>query len=106
MKLILSTGQGNFIETPVNPPYVYKPMNGNSNGDEADEHENGDDKNGPIEQLEIEIPQIEPITKYLAGPALSITSDTKSVCQSVSGRAPRQDGQRNMQDSTFSISGN
>lgn len=101
----VAEGQGHFIETPLNPPYVYNALNGNSNGDEVDDHENGDDK-GPIEELEIEIPHIEPITKYLAGPALSITSDTKSTVQSISGRAPRQDGQRNMQDSTFSISGN
>lgn len=100
----VAEGQGHFIETPINPPYVYNPLNGNTNGDEVDDHENGDDKI-PIEQLEIEIPAIEPIEKYLAGPALSITSDTKSTAQSICGRAPRQEGQRNMQDSTFSISG-
>lgn len=103
----VAEGQGQFIETPVNPPYVYNALNGIKNGDEAEEHENGDDENGEngenghIEQLEIEIPAIEPLTKYLAGPALSIISDQKSV----SGRQPRLDGQRNLQDSTFSISG-
>lgn len=84
---------------------MYNPLNGESNGDEADGHENGDDKNGAIEQLEIEIPYIEPITKYLAGPALSITSETHSTSQSICGRGQRQEGQRNLQDSTFSISG-
>lgn len=81
-------------------------MNGKSN-DDGEEHENGDgeDKNGAIEQLEIEIPAVEPLSNYLAGPAMSITSDTKSVT-SYSGRQPRQDGQRNLQNSTFSISGN
>lgn len=100
----VAEGQGRFIETPVNPPYVYNALNGigNGGGDEVDEHENGDeDKNGAIEQLEIEIPNVEPLTNYLAGPALSITSDQKSIC----GRAPRLDGQRNLQNSTFSISG-
>lgn len=101
----VAEGQGQFIETPLNPPYVYNPLNGKANGDEVDADENGDeDKNGAIEQLEIEIPQIEPLANYLAGPALSITSDTKSVL-SYSGRAPRQEGQRNLQNSTFSISG-
>lgn len=101
----VAEGQGRFIETPINPPYVYNPLNGESNGDEVDDHENGDDKNGAIEQLEIEIPPIEPITKYLAGPALSITSETQSTAQSICGRGARQEGQRNLQDSTFSISG-
>lgn len=102
----VAEGQGHFIETPINPPFVYNPLNGKSNDDEIDDHENGDTngKNGGIEQLEIEIPTIEPLSNYLAGPALSIISDTKST-QSVSGRAPRQDGQRNLQNSTFSISG-
>lgn len=100
----VAEGQGQFLETPINPPFVYNPMNGKSNGDEVDDHENGDGDNGAIEQLEIEIPQVEPITTYLAGPAMSIISDTKSVT-SYSGRAPRQDGQRNLQNSTFSISG-
>lgn len=99
----VAEGQGQFIETPTNPPYVYNPLNGKSNDEE--DHENGDDKNGAIEELEIEIPAVEPLTNYLAGPALSITSDAKSVT-SYSGRAPRQDGQRNLQNSTFSISGN
>lgn len=100
----VAEGQGQFIETPINPPFVYNPLNGKSNDDEVDEHENGETngKNGAIEQLEIEIPPIEPLSNYLAGPALSITSDTKSVIST--SRAPRQDGQRNMQDSTFSIS--
>lgn len=103
----VAEGQGKFIETPINPPFVYNPLNGKSNDDEVDEHENGDTngKNGAIEQLEIEIPAIEPLSNYLAGPALSITSDTKSIISTSTARAPRQDGQRNMQDSTFSISG-
>lgn len=101
----VAEGQGRFLETPVSIPYVYKPLNGDTNGDELDDHENGDDKNGAIEQLEIEIPQIEPITKYLAGPALSITSETKSTAASICGRGARHDGQRNIQESTFSISG-
>lgn len=100
----VAEGQGQFIETAVNPPYVYNALNGIGNGDEAELHENGDEpngKNGHIEQLEIEIPTVEPLTNYLAGPAMSIISDQKSV----SGRQPRQDGQRNLQGSTFSISG-
>lgn len=103
----VAEGQGHFIETPINPPYVYNPLNGVANGNDADGETNGDNldgQNGGIEQLEIEIPSVEPLENYLAGPALSISStDTRSCTPS--HRAPRVDGQRNMQDSTFSISG-
>lgn len=100
----VAEGHGQFIETPVNPPFVYNPLNGAANGDEMDDQTNGDNGNGAIEELEIEIPPVEPLENYLAGPALSISStDTRSCTPS--SRAPRLDGQRNMQDSTFSISG-
>lgn len=101
----VAEGQGRFVETPIKPPYVYNPLNGVGNGDGEGEHENGDDEadhNGAIDQLEIEIPAVEPLANYLAGPALSIISETKSHTPS---RAPRQDGQRDLQHSTFSISG-
>lgn len=104
----VAEGQGQFIETPVNPPFVYNALNGIGNGAD-EEHQNGDNGDGTngsgIDQLEIEIPPIEPLCNYLAGPALSITSDTKSCASTATARAPRQEGQRNMQDSTFSISG-
>lgn len=99
----VAEGQGEFLDTPVNAPFVYNPLNG-INGNGTDDHENGDDKTDAIEELEIEIPAIEPLSNYLAGPALSITSET-SKAASASGRAPRQEGQRNLQNSTFSISG-
>lgn len=97
----VAEGQGRFIESPLNPPYVYNPLNGiNGNGTEED-HENGGDLPDAIEQLEIEIPTVEPITKYLAGPGSIISEQAASICS----RAPRLEGQRNLQDSTFSISG-
>lgn len=99
----VAEGQGRFVESPLNPAYVYNPLNGingNGNGTEED-HDNGVDLSDAIEQLEIEIPTVVPITKYLAGPASIISDQTASVC----GRGQRQDGQRNLQDSTFSISG-
>lgn len=102
----VAEGQGHFIETPLNPPFVYNPLNGTSNGGDAeDEPTNGEDTNGCIEQLEIEIPPVEPLSKYLAGPALSISStDTRSCTPTA--RAQRNEGQRNLlQDSTFSLSG-
>ena len=101
----VAEGHGSFLETPTYPPYVYDALNGKTNGEEAATNGDGVDSNGiSIEQLEIEIPPIEPLTTYLAGPALSIISDTRST-STHTARAPRLDGQRNMQDSTFSISG-
>lgn len=105
--LRVAQGHGSFIETPAYPPYVYNPLNGIKNGDGTDES----DINGlelvtsNIEELAIEIPTPEPITSFLSGPALSVMS-TDTRASTPTGRAMRQEGQRNMQDSTFSISGN
>lgn len=100
----VAEGQGQFIETPTNAPFVYNALNGigkNREG-EADDERDGTNGNG-LDQLEIEIPAIEPLSNYLAGPALSVTSDTKSSLHS--SRGPRGEGSRNIQQSTFSISG-
>lgn len=100
--LRVAQGHGSFIETPAYPPYVYNPLNGIKNGES--------DMNGleqvtsNIEELAIEIPTPEPITSFLSGPALSVMS-TDTRASTPTGRAMRQEGQRNMQDSTFSISG-
>lgn len=98
----VAEGQGHFIQTPVNPPYIYNPLN----GIEEDKQNGDEDLNGgtnDIEQLDLEIPPIEPLTNYLAGRAMSISSETRSCTPS--SRAPRIDGQRNLQASTFSVSG-
>lgn len=113
-QLRVAEGHGCFVETPVFPPYVYNAMNGvgakNGNGPDGAEDEasstNGlDHVTANVEELAIEIPTSEPIGAFLAaGPALSVMSG-ETRASTPSGRAPRQDGQRNMQDSTFSISG-
>lgn len=98
----VAEGQGHFIQTPVNPPFVYNPLNGVEN----DNHNGDEDLNGgtgDVDQLDLEIPPIEPLTNYLAGRAMSISSENRS-CTPTS-RGPRHDGQRNMQESTFSVSG-
>lgn len=102
-QLRVAQGHGVFVETPVYPPYVYNPLNGIKNGD-ADETNGLDQVTSNIEELAIEIPTPEPITSFLAGPALSVMS-TDTRASTPTGRAMRQEGQRNMQDSTFSISG-
>lgn len=102
--LRVAEGHGSFLETSPNAPYAYNPLNGISNGDD-NKSKNGDIKIvSGIEQLAIEIPELEPIQTILSNKqALSINSDATRA--STPGRAPRTDGQRNMQDSTFSISG-
>lgn len=102
--LRVAEGHGVFIETPVFPPFVYNPLNGVKNGGEESESNGIDHLAMNIEELAIEIPTPEPITTFLAaGPALSVMS-TDTRASTPTGRAPRQDGQRNLQDSTFSIS--
>lgn len=113
-QLRVAEGHGTFVETPVFPPYVYKTMNGDAKhgADVADGIDAGevsstnglDHVTANVEELAIEIPTCEPIGAYIAGPALSVMSG-ETRASTPSGRAPRQDGQRNMQDSTFSISG-
>lgn len=101
----VAEGQGQYLETLVNPPFVYNALNGIKNGDsgaKGDEENNGHDV--CIEELEIEIPPIESLAHYLAGPALNTTTDhNRSFTPTHKGN--RIDGQRNMQDSTFSITG-
>lgn len=101
----VAEGQGHFLETAAYPPFVYDALNGKTNGEANGANGDHIDGNGiSIEQLEIEIPPVEqPLATYLAGPALSIVSDSRSSLHTA--RAPRQEGQRNLQDSTFSISG-
>lgn len=111
-QLRVAEGHGQFVETPVNPPFVYEALkNGTGNGGAADATDTASSTNGldhvtaNVEELAIEIPTSDPIGAFLAaGPALSVMSgDTRA--STPSGRQPRQEGQRNMQDSTFSISG-
>lgn len=99
--LRVAEGHGKYLDTPTYPPFVYDALNGKATNGDAGDHA---DANGlTIEQLEIEIPAIEPLSNYLAGPALSITSESRQSLHTA--RAPRQEGQRNLQDTTFSISG-
>lgn len=84
-------GYGNFVETPVFPPYLYDVENADKlkplkNG-EYDANGSGKSKDGN------KLP-------YTCTPTLP-----ESVVSTPSGRGPRPEGQRNIQDTTFSISG-
>lgn len=103
--LRVAEGHGQFVETPCYPPYVYDALNGvkTKNNDEngfrngfqsLDIHEN---------KIDIPEPDILP-EKYIPGPAFSISGESV-VSNAYSARGQRPDGQRNLQTSTFSISG-
>jgi len=57
----VTKGHGKFIEMPAYPPFIYDSLNGVTSGDE--EPADSDDS---IEQLEIEIPTVKTLDRYLA----------------------------------------
>ncbi|KAL1493256.1 hypothetical protein ABEB36_011343 [Hypothenemus hampei] len=86
-------GFGKFIETPVFPPFVYDP----SKLESLKPQRNGTDEQAIQNIREIEKIQFE----EKAIPSVTLP---ESVVNTPSGKAPRPEGQRNIQDSTFSIS--
>lgn len=101
--LRVAEGQGTFVETPVEPPFVYDALNGIKHSEEIT---NGVSKIDFSKNLEIVIPEqtINNRDCILTGPALSLPGEN-SMLSTPSGRGQRLDGQRNLQDSSFSISG-
>lgn len=61
-KLDAIRGFGTFLETPVNPPFVYDPINGIPN--KNDKYQMDDLKRiiAKTEEMAFEIPEIDPIT--------------------------------------------
>lgn len=85
-------GHGKFVETPVFPPFVYDP-------DKAAELK--PIKNGVDEGvLQDHLAKVELEPKICVTPTLPDSAVSTPSC-----RGPRPEGQRNIQDSTFSISG-
>ncbi|KAL1374382.1 hypothetical protein pipiens_000764, partial [Culex pipiens pipiens] len=105
--LRVAEGHGQFVETPVYPPFVYDALNGVTD-------RNGDDKaarNGlqslDLNQKHSDVDIPEPYSlpeKYIPGPALSVISVDSQVSTPHSARGHRPDGTKDMQQSTFSIS--
>lgn len=105
--LRVAEGQGVFLETPVNPPFVYDALNGitNRNGDDK-EARNGLQSLDLNQKHEVDIPDAYGLPeKYIPGPALSVISVDSQVSTPHSARGHRPGGQKDMQQSTFSISG-
>ncbi|KXJ83498.1 hypothetical protein RP20_CCG005642 [Aedes albopictus] len=104
--LRVAEGQGSFLETPVNPPFVYDALNGikNRNGDDK-EARNGLQSLDLNQKHEVDVPDAYALPeKYVPGPALSIVSGDSAVSTPHSARGHRPDGTKDMQQSTFSIS--
>uniref|UniRef100_A0A1Q3G4S4 dihydropyrimidinase n=1 Tax=Culex tarsalis TaxID=7177 RepID=A0A1Q3G4S4_CULTA len=104
--LRVAEGHGQFVETPVYPPFVYDALNGVA-------ERNGDDntaRNG-LQALDLNnqrqqeegYPNSLP-EKYFPGPALSVISVDSQVSTPHSAKGHRPDGTKDMQQSTFSIS--
>lgn len=107
-------GYGRFLETAVFPPFVYNPDEaakivenieiGNQNGNDVSVN----NKLGKVKKINFEsyrslidlFVQINLEDKVCATPTLP-----ESAVGTPSCRGPRPEGQRNIQDSTFSISG-
>nr|CAI5862826.1 unnamed protein product [Callosobruchus analis] len=91
-QLRVAEGQGRFVETPVFPPYVYDPERF---GTLLTEH-----KNGTVEE------NMENLQKtHLDDYSCQTPTFPESVVNTPSCRGARPEGQRNIQESTFSVSG-
>lgn len=109
----VAEGYGNFLPTPLRPPYVYDVLEGKKtfaaddeiNEDaENEEHLNSNMKNMNLTALQIEIPaQDDTFQNYQGGE--DVPREVAGSMASSPSRLGRVDGSRNMQESTFSISG-
>jgi len=100
----VAEGFGRFIPTPVRPPFVYDIIEGKVQSQPEEQHE--EKQNGSMAkrfaELDIQIPVQEPISAMLAG-NLAMPAEG-SLCSTPSVRG-RVDGKRDLQESSFSISG-
>jgi len=100
----VAEGFGRFIPTPVRPPFVYDIIEGKVQSQPEEQHE--EKQNGNVAkrfaELDIQIPVQEPISAMLAG-NLAMPAEG-SLCSTPSVRG-RVDGKRDLQESSFSISG-
>ncbi|CAO1395398.1 unnamed protein product [Diamesa hyperborea] len=103
--LRVAEGYGQFCETPVNSPYIYDKLNGveKKNGTHDLEDEIDSIKNG-VKHIDFQDnPEYE--KNYVPGLSFSVSGDSQvSTATNHTGRGMRIDGQRNLQESSFSIS--
>lgn len=103
--LRVAEGHGTFVETPKEPPFIYDAIK----GVKTEEVRNGFSKIDLTQELKIEVDHFEQANHGNHGNhgnQVSFPSATPSqATPTCGGRAPRVEGQRNMQDSTFSLTG-
>ncbi|KAH8414145.1 hypothetical protein KR222_009209 [Zaprionus bogoriensis] len=102
----VAEGFGRFIPLPTRPAFVYDLLEGKmpaAEEEEPEEKQNGVGLCNKYAELNILIPAQEPVSPVLAG-NLSMPAEG-SVCSTPSARG-RVDGKRDLQESSFSISGN
>lgn len=97
--LRVAEGHGVFVETPVRPAFVYDAVDGVQTAG-AESVRNGLKTLDLCKELKIEVDHFEQINHD----QIPFPSETASMGTPL-GRAPRADGQRNMQDTTFSLTG-
>lgn len=96
----VAEGYGQFVSRACFNPYVYDKVNGVKH----DEDGSCEIKNGMKHLDFAEDDQFD--RNYQPGPAFSVSGESViSTATNHTARAPRPDGQRNMQSSSFSISG-
>lgn len=102
----VAEGFGRFIPTPVRPPFVYDIIEGKVQASSEEQQEHQERQNGNVAkrfaELDIQIPVQEPLSAMLAG-NLPMPAEG-SLCSTPSVRG-RVDGKRDLQESSFSISG-
>lgn len=102
--LRVGEGFGRFIPMAVRPPFVYDIIEGKvQSADEPHEEYQNGNMAKKFAELDILIPAPDPVSAMLAG-NLPMPAEG-SVCSTPSVRG-RVDGKRDMQESSFSISGN
>ncbi|XP_055901794.1 dihydropyrimidinase isoform X2 [Eupeodes corollae] len=104
----VAEGHGKFVPCEVRPAFVYDALEGKVKHEETTHHEeeitNGTKKLNLCDALEIEIPYQEPLTRAMISASAGMVGGEGSLASTPSCRGHRIDGQRNMQESTFSIS--
>lgn len=92
----VAEGYGQFLELPTHCPLIHAAKNGNGHGED---HGDGFDKHVQLDQFQVEFEDRD----YVPGKADSITSASTQATNHTA-RAPRAEGVRDQQQSSFSIS--
>lgn len=98
--LRVAEGHGRYVESPAEPQFVYDAVNGIKREGEQGVR-NGFKKLDLTQELKIEVDHFDAPSHEtaVAFPSISTSQATPT------GRGPRTEGQRNMQDTTFSLTG-